>query len=162
MKTKIMHSLSVIIMIAVMMSIFTGAVSADVKTGLQPPYNPPPQPPFHVLNVIEFSSVGLTQTSIPQGGSSSIYGRVKKVQCSVNLTVTLKKYYNSYSPYTVATYTDTRSPNSEGNVFLSDSKIFKSDLKFSTLSKGHYVLVIQAQESPLVPAISKTIDFYIT
>lgn len=154
--------LSVVTLLTVIVCLFSGfaavkPVNADIGGGGP---NIPPHPPISILSKIQFASVGLAPTSFPQGSDSTILGRVKNVQYSVNLKVTLKKYYNSYSAYTVGTYTDTRTPDSYGNVYLSDSSIFRSQLNMKSLSTGHYVLVIEASEG--IRTISTTLNFYVT
>ena len=163
MSTKFKRLVSVFSVLAVVMCMFSG-VAGKKQVNALPGGNPvtvdPPPPPVVVIGKIEFSPIGLSMSTFPQGTNSVVYGRVMKVQRSVELTVTLKRYYNSYSPYAVATFKETRTPNSDGNVFLYDTTIFKSKLNLASRPAGHYVIEVKAKEG--FKTIVKNIDFTIT
>lgn len=128
-----------------------------------PPHKPtvaPPSPTPTPTPTLKFVNVYLSPSTFQQGSSASIRGYIANVRTSVNLTVTLKKYYNSYSPYTVNTYVDRLYPNTDHNASLSSSSIFTSRLNLASRPAGHYLLVIEATESG--KTISTSIHFYIT
>ena len=109
---------------------------------------------------LKFVNVYISPSSFPQGSSGSVYGYIANVRTSVNLKVTLKKYYNSYSPYTVDTYVDRLYPNTLHNASLTRSSIFTSKLNLASRPSGHYLLVIEASENG--KTISTSLHFYIT
>ncbi|MBQ6271958.1 MAG: hypothetical protein IJK65_09620 [Clostridiales bacterium] len=143
---------SVICMIAVVVCLFSGsAFAASIGSGGPKPPLPPidlPLPSF-----IQFDSVKLTSNSIPQGGSATVYGFVIYARSSVNIKVSLQKYYNSYNAYTINTYTMVKSPTS-GIVS------FVVPLNLQSQSAGHYQVVVEATEYGRT--ISKTLPLYIT
>lgn len=109
---------------------------------------------------LKFVNVYISPSTFPQGSSGSVCGHIANVRTSVNLKVTLKKYYNSYSPYTVDTYVDRLYPNSVHNASLTRSSIFTSKLNLASRPAGHYLLVIEASESG--KTISTSLHIYIT
>ena len=164
MSTKFKRFVSVLSVLAVVMCMFSGFAGTKqvnaVVGGKPGPNIPPNPPPIVIIGEIEFMNVGLTRYSFPQGSSASICGSIIKIKQSVSLTVKLKQYYNSYSAYTIGTYTDSMTPNSNGVAYLMYSPIFSSQLNLASRPAGHYVLEIQAREG--IKVITKTLDFYIT
>ncbi|MBR5417730.1 MAG: hypothetical protein IK109_06845 [Clostridiales bacterium] len=149
---KFKRLMSVVCMIAVVMCLFSGsAFAASVGAGVPRPPVPPidlPLPSF-----IEFDGVKLYNTTIPQGGSTSVYGFVVMARSTVTIKATVKKYYNSYSAYSIASYTTTSNPTSGIASFV-------IPLNLQSQSKGHYQVVVEAKEYG--KTISKTLEFYIT
>ena len=160
MSRKFKRFLSVVSALAVVMCIFSGFATAKPvnAAALSKPGPVGPTVPFNP-SFITFSNVAITPSSFPQGTDAKVTGQIAMARSSVHITVTLKKYYNSYSAYTVATFTDTMYP-SFLSINLADSAIFKSQLNLKSRSTGHYLLEIQAQEYGRT--INTTLSFYIT
>ena len=157
MRKSIKRLVSVVCMIALVVCLFSGsAFAAGIGSGGPKPPVPPID--FH-LSFIEFDGVKLYNTTIPQGYSTSVYGFVIQARSTVTVKATVKKYYNSYSAYTVQTFTETRYPVLMTDK-LEDTNIFKSQLNLQSRSAGHYVLEIQAKEYGRT--ISTSLSFYIT
>lgn len=139
-------------MIAVVVCLFSGsAFAASIGKG-GPTIPPVPPIDFH-LSFIEFDSVKLYSNTIPQGYSTSVYGFVIQARSTVTIKATVKKYYNSYSAYSIASYTTTSNPTSGIASFV-------IPLNLQSQSAGHYQVVVEATE--YARTISKTLDFYIT
>ena len=151
MRKSFKRLVSVVCMIAVVLCIFSGsAFAASVGTGGVRPPHPPID--FH-LSFIEFDGVKLYSTTIPQGYSTSVYGFVIQARSTVTVKATVKKYYNSYSAYSIASYTTTSNPT---NGIAS----FVIPLNLQSQSAGHYQVLVEATEYGRT--IPKTLDFYIT
>lgn len=160
MSTRFKRFVSAVSVIAVAVCLFSGfaatkpvnaaALNKPGPSGPTIPYNP---------SFIVFSDVKISPASFPQGTNAKVTGEIGMAHSSVKLTVTLKKYYNSYSAYTVQTFTETRYPVLM-TVKLEDTNIFKSQLNLQSRSAGHYVLEIQAKEYGRT--ISTSLSFYIT
>ncbi|MBO4650574.1 MAG: hypothetical protein J5653_05220 [Clostridiales bacterium] len=149
---KFKRLMSVVCMIAVVMCLFSGsAFAASVGAGVpRPPVPPIDLPP---VSLIQFDSVKLYSNTVPQGGSTTVYGFVVLARSNVTIKVTLQKYYNSYNAYTINTYTGVYSPS---NTIVS----FVIPLNLQSQSAGHYKVVVESTE--YARTISKTLDFYIT
>ena len=151
MRKSFKRLVSVVCMFAVVVCLFSGsAFAASVGTGgLKPPVPIDlPLPSF-----IEFDGVKLYSTTIPQGGSTSVYGFVIMARSTVKIKATVKKYYNSYSAYSIASYTTTSNPTSGIASFV-------IPLNLQSQSKGHYQVLVEATEYGRT--IPKTLDLYIT
>ena len=151
MRKSIKRLVSVVCMIAVVVCLFSGsAFAAGIGSGGPKPPVPPID--FH-LSFIEFDGVKLYNTTIPQGYSTSVYGFVIQARSTVTVKATVKKYYNSYSAYSIASYTTTSNPTSGIASFV-------IPLNLQSQSTGHYQVLVEATEYGRT--ISKTLDFYIS
>ena len=164
MRTRSKRFVSIVSVLAVLVCLVSGFAvakpvsAASVGGGLRPPYNPPPPKPPFDLSLIIFQNVGIS-SSFPQGTNATVNGSVILVRSSVQLKVTLKKYYNSYSAYTVGTYSQTI-PYSGSSITLQNTSVIRNSLNLKSRPAGHYQLVIEATENG--KTISTTLNFYIT
>ena len=131
----------------------------------QPP-GPTPTPPTPTPKPTpapaKFSNVRISKTSIPKGRNAEVSGAVINCRTPVTIRATLKKYYNSYTPYTVATYRCGTNPDAGGKVALQFTPIFNihgGQMNLATMPTGHYYLVIEATVNG--QTISTPLDFYI-